>query len=90
MTLRVLCIILCGFLVGNIVPTAIRALVAGMSGPGEVELRAPRAVCPSPPVRPDLSLPATSVMQAVATNDRHLAGARCQGCLIGPTVRMLA
>lgn len=32
MTLRVICIILCGFLVGNIVPTAIRALVAGMSG----------------------------------------------------------
>ena len=35
-------------------------------------------------------LPATSIMQAVATNDRRVAGARCHGDLVGPTVRMLA
>lgn len=58
--------------------------------PGDVDFRAPRAVCPEPPTRPSLILPATVTMRALATNDRRLAGARCQGSMIGPTVRMLA
>lgn len=58
--------------------------------PHDVDFREPRSVCPVPLTRPSLSLPATETMRALATNDRRLAGARCQGSMIGPTVRMLA
>ena len=47
------------------------------------------ATCP-PRARPAHRLPATTIMQAVAANDRQLAGARCPGDLVGPAVRMLA
>lgn len=62
---------------------------SGFSAP-DVDFRAPLNACPAPTIRPDLSLPVMFAMRALATNDRHLAGAHCPGSLISPTVRMLA
>ena len=93
-------------LVGGVVSLAVKIFSgSGFSAP-DVDFRSPLDACPAPPVTPDLDhrlppaecsltsrpaqLPSIRVMQALATNDRHLAGARCPGSLISPTVRMLA
>ena len=86
MTLLALAVALVGGMVSVCVQLFFRS---GFSAP-DVDFRAPLNACPAPTIRPDLSMPVMFAMQAVATNDRHLAGARCPGSLIGPTVRMLA
>lgn len=77
-------------LVGGVVSLGVKIFSgSGFSAP-DVDFRSPLDACPAPTIHPDLSLPVVLTMRALATNDRHLAGARCPGSLISPTVRMLA